>query len=111
MVGDIGGVPPQFLNCDGKVDGKDSSLFLQCFKGQGPPRPWHMKQNNTVTVVPEFPVHAAYVPSHASQLKLGLYSGALTRLRPLRLYYRKQGKTRTRRRKKWVLGRYLHSLL
>jgi parallel beta-helix repeat protein len=38
VVGDLGGgVPPQFFNCDGKVDGKDLSLFLQCFKGQGPP--------------------------------------------------------------------------
>ena len=38
VVGDLGGgVPPQFFNCDGKVDGKDLSLFLQCFKGLGPP--------------------------------------------------------------------------
>ena len=38
MVGDLGGgVPPQFFNCDGEVDGKDLSLFLQCFKGTAPP--------------------------------------------------------------------------
>jgi hypothetical protein len=38
MVGDLGGgVPPQFFNCDGKCDGKDLSLFLQCFKGTAPP--------------------------------------------------------------------------
>jgi len=37
MVGDLGGgVPPAFFNCDGKCDGKDLSLFLQCFKGLGP---------------------------------------------------------------------------
>jgi hypothetical protein len=37
MVGDLGGgVPPQFFNCDGNVDGKDLSLFLQCYKGPGP---------------------------------------------------------------------------
>lgn len=36
-VGDLGGgVPPQFFKCDGKVDGKDLSLFLQCFKGTAP---------------------------------------------------------------------------
>jgi len=33
MVGDLGGgVPPQFFNCDGKVDGKDLSLFLRASK-------------------------------------------------------------------------------
>jgi hypothetical protein len=36
--GDLGGgVPPQFFNCDEKVDGKDLALFLQCFKGTAPP--------------------------------------------------------------------------
>jgi hypothetical protein len=38
MVGDLGGgVPPTFFKCDGKVDGKDLSLFLQCFKGTATP--------------------------------------------------------------------------
>jgi parallel beta-helix repeat protein len=36
-VGDIGGdIPPQFFKCDGKVDGKDLSLFLQCYRGLAP---------------------------------------------------------------------------
>jgi len=36
-LGDLGGgVPPQFFQFDGKVDGKDLSLFLLCFKGLGP---------------------------------------------------------------------------
>jgi hypothetical protein len=36
-VGDFGGgVPPQFFACDGKADGKDLNLFLQCFKGVAP---------------------------------------------------------------------------
>jgi parallel beta-helix repeat protein len=36
-VGDFGGgVPPAFFSCDGSVDGKDLSLFLQCFKGTAP---------------------------------------------------------------------------
>jgi parallel beta-helix repeat protein len=35
--GDLGGgIPPQFFKCDGKVDGKDLSLFLQCFKKTAP---------------------------------------------------------------------------
>lgn len=38
LVGDLGsGTPPQFFKFDGKVDGKDLSLFLQCFKGTAPP--------------------------------------------------------------------------
>jgi len=38
VVGDFGGgVPPVFFNFDGKVDGKDLSLFLQAFKGTAPP--------------------------------------------------------------------------
>jgi hypothetical protein len=37
-VGDLGGgVPPQFFKFDEKVDSKDLALFLQCFKGLGPP--------------------------------------------------------------------------
>jgi len=37
-VGDLGGgIPPQFFNFDDKVDGKDLSLFLMCFKGTAPP--------------------------------------------------------------------------
>jgi len=36
-VGDLGGeIPPQFFLFDGKVDGKDLSLFLQCYKGLAP---------------------------------------------------------------------------
>jgi len=36
-VGDLGGgLPPQFFECDGKVDGKDLALFLMCFKGISP---------------------------------------------------------------------------
>jgi parallel beta-helix repeat protein len=43
MVGDLGGgVPPQFFNCDGKCDGKDLSLFLQCFKGTAPPEAMYL---------------------------------------------------------------------
>jgi len=35
--GDLGGgLPPKFFAFDGKVDGKDLSLFLLCFKGLGP---------------------------------------------------------------------------
>jgi uncharacterized protein YlzI (FlbEa/FlbD family) len=42
-VGDIGGgVPPQFFQCDDKVDGKDLALFLQCFKGIAPPEVWYL---------------------------------------------------------------------
>jgi peptide/nickel transport system substrate-binding protein len=38
QMGDLGsGAPPQFLQFDGVVDGKDLSLFLQCFKGLAPP--------------------------------------------------------------------------
>ena len=37
ILGDLGGgLPPQFFAFDGKVDGKDLSLFLQCFRGTGP---------------------------------------------------------------------------
>jgi hypothetical protein len=37
-VGDFGGdTPPQFFKCDGNIDGKDLSLFLQCYKGTAPP--------------------------------------------------------------------------
>jgi hypothetical protein len=36
-LGDLGGgIPPQFFNYDGKVDGKDFVLFLQVFKGLAP---------------------------------------------------------------------------
>jgi len=36
-VGDLGGgLPPHFFSCDGKVDSKDLSLFLQCYKKQAP---------------------------------------------------------------------------
>jgi len=37
-VGDIGGgVPPEFFECDGLVDGKDLALFLMCFTCTCPP--------------------------------------------------------------------------
>lgn len=37
ILGDLGsGVPPIFFAFDGKVDGKDLSLFLLCFKKQAP---------------------------------------------------------------------------
>jgi hypothetical protein len=43
VVGDLGGgVPPQFFKCDGKCDGKDLSLFLQCFKGTAPPEAMYL---------------------------------------------------------------------
>jgi len=36
-VGDFGsGIPPQFFKCDDKVDGKDLSLFLLCYRGLAP---------------------------------------------------------------------------
>jgi parallel beta-helix repeat protein len=36
-VGDLGGdAQPQFFKCDGKVDGKDLALFLQCYKEKAP---------------------------------------------------------------------------
>jgi hypothetical protein len=36
--GDLGGgVPPTFFKFDGKVDGKDFALFLQCYHGTAPP--------------------------------------------------------------------------
>jgi hypothetical protein len=36
--GDLGGsLPPQFFKSDFKVNGKDLSLFLQCYKGTAPP--------------------------------------------------------------------------
>jgi len=39
-VGDLGGgVPPQFYNWDGEVDGKDLALFLMLYKGYQPPPP------------------------------------------------------------------------
>jgi len=42
-VGDLGGgIPPQFFECDGKVDGKDLSLFLMCFKGTAPPKAMYL---------------------------------------------------------------------
>jgi len=42
-VGDFGGgLPPQFFACDGKVDGKDLALFLQCFKGLAPPEAMYL---------------------------------------------------------------------
>jgi hypothetical protein len=42
-VGDLGGgIPPQFFQFDGKVDGKDLSLFLQCFKGTAPPEAMYL---------------------------------------------------------------------
>jgi hypothetical protein len=35
-IGDIGGggMPPQFFSFDGKVDGMDLGLFLQCYRGE-----------------------------------------------------------------------------
>jgi hypothetical protein len=42
-VGDLGGgVPPEFFNFDGKVDSKDLALFLQCYKGLGPPNAMYL---------------------------------------------------------------------
>jgi len=42
-VGDLGGgLPPQFFNFDDKVDGKDLSLFLMCFKGTAPPEAMYL---------------------------------------------------------------------
>jgi len=42
-MGDIGGgLTPQFFNFDGKVDGKDLALFLQCFKGTAPPEAMYL---------------------------------------------------------------------
>ena len=43
VVGDLGGgVPPQFFAFDGKVDGKDLTLFLMCFKGNAPPEAMYL---------------------------------------------------------------------
>jgi parallel beta-helix repeat protein len=43
QVGDLGGgLPPAFFQCDKKVDGKDLSLFLQCFKGAAPPEAMYL---------------------------------------------------------------------
>jgi hypothetical protein len=42
-VGDLGGgFPPQFFKCDGKVDSKDLSLFLQCYKKTAPPEAMYL---------------------------------------------------------------------
>jgi hypothetical protein len=42
-VGDLGGgMPPQFFNRDGKVDGKDLALFLQCYRGTAPPEAMYL---------------------------------------------------------------------
>jgi hypothetical protein len=42
-VGDFGGnVPPQFFRCDGKVDGKDLALFLQCYHETAPPEAMYL---------------------------------------------------------------------
>jgi hypothetical protein len=42
-VGDLGGgLPPRFFKFDGKVDGKDLSLFLQAFKKTAPPEVWYL---------------------------------------------------------------------
>jgi hypothetical protein len=42
-LGDLGsGMPPQFFLFDGKVDGKDLALFLQCFKGIAPPEAMYL---------------------------------------------------------------------
>ena len=38
ILGDLGGgIPPKFFQFDGKVDGKDLSLFLMCYTGAAPP--------------------------------------------------------------------------
>jgi hypothetical protein len=43
ILGDLGsGVPPTFFAFDGKVDGKDMSLFLLCFKNQAPPEAMYL---------------------------------------------------------------------
>jgi hypothetical protein len=42
-VGDIGGyVPPEFFMCDGKCEGKDLALFLQCLQGTAPPEAMYL---------------------------------------------------------------------
>jgi hypothetical protein len=44
-VGDLGskvGISIQFFKCDGKVDGSDLALFLQCFKGLAPPEAMYL---------------------------------------------------------------------
>ncbi len=42
-VGDFGGgTPPRFFNIDEKVDGRDLSLFLQCYKGIAPPEAMYL---------------------------------------------------------------------
>lgn len=43
LIGDIGGgVPPTFFNFDAKADGKDLSLFLQCYHGIAPPEAMYL---------------------------------------------------------------------
>jgi len=42
-VGDIGGgLPPQFFQCDGIIDGKDVALFIQCYNGLAPPESMYL---------------------------------------------------------------------
>jgi hypothetical protein len=42
-LGDLGsGIPPQFFLFDGKVDGKDLALFLQCYHGTAPPEAMYL---------------------------------------------------------------------
>jgi len=37
-LGDLGGgLPPEFGKCDGKVDGIDLALWIECYKGHAPP--------------------------------------------------------------------------
>lgn len=42
-LGDLGGgMPPQFFEYDGIVDGIDLALFLRCYKGQAPPEAMYL---------------------------------------------------------------------
>jgi len=43
ILGDLGGgIPPEFFNFDGVVDGKDLALFIQCYKELAPPEAMYL---------------------------------------------------------------------
>jgi len=76
-VGDLGGgVPPQFFAFDGKVDGTDLALFIQCYKGLAPPEAMYLGDlGGPVNYVPTFFAYDGKVDGYDLALFMQCYKG------------------------------------
>jgi len=77
LLGDLGGgLPPQFFKFDGKVDGIDLALFIQCYKKLAPPEAMYLGDlGGPVNYVPTFFAYDGKVNAYDLALFIQCYKG------------------------------------